>query len=92
MNYINTPPNPTSNNILAIADSGAGNDIKSRLTYGSKMESSYILTLQILVISKQESQIHIFPKIQTAPLISLGVLCDDVCTITRQTRNVNPEE
>ena len=25
---------------------------------------------------------HILPKFQTAPLISLGVLCDDGCTIT----------
>ena len=46
------------------------------------MESTHIATLQLPGLSKLSRQIQIFPKMQTAPLISLGVLCDDVCTIT----------
>ena len=45
------------------------------------MESTHIATHQLPGISKQARQIHIFPKIQTAPLISLGILCDDGFTI-----------
>ena len=54
----------------------------SRLPDVSKMESSHIATLQLPVIRKQSRQIHIEPKMKTDPLISLGVLCDDECTIT----------
>ena len=50
-----------------------------------------IATLQIPGISKLVRQIHIFPKMQTAPLVSLGVLCDDVCTTTlyKQAMSIN---
>ena len=46
------------------------------------MHSSHIATLQLAGLSKQVSQIHIFPKMKTSPLISLGVLCGDGFTIT----------
>ena len=46
------------------------------------MESTHIATLQLPGLSNLARQIHIFPKMQTAPLISLGVLCDYGCTIT----------
>ena len=49
---------------------------------GSTMESSHIATLQLPGLRNQARQIHIFPKMKTAPLISLGVLCGDGCTIT----------
>ena len=58
------------------------NDITSRLLNGSTMDSSQIAILQLTGISKQDSHIHIFSKMNTAPLISLGVLCDYGCTIT----------
>ena len=64
------------------------NEIKARLPYGSTMESKYITTLQLPGQNKQERQIQIFPKIQTAPLISLGVICDDGCTITLDKQEV----
>ena len=99
INYIDDPPNPNSNNILEITESGANihitkqathimasvvmeNDTKERLTDGRTMDSTHIATLHIPGLSKQARQIHIIPKIQTAPLISLGVLCDDGCNIT----------
>ena len=58
------------------------NDVIARLIYESAMDSSHITTLQILGISKQANKIHIFPKIKTSLLISLGLLCGDGCTIT----------
>ena len=58
------------------------NDITARLEDGSTMELSHIETLQIPGIIKQARQIHILPRIKTAPLISLVVLCDYGCTIT----------
>ena len=99
LNYIDTPPNPNSNNILEIADSGANihvakqatptmasvimdNGMKARLPNGIIMESTNIATLQVLGLIKQVRQIHIFPKMQTAPLILWWVLYDDGCTIT----------
>ena len=57
-------------------------EMKARLPDGSTMESTHIATLQLPGVSRLVRQIHIFPKIQIAPLISLGVLCDDGCTIT----------
>ena len=56
--------------------------MKSRLPDGSTMESSHIATIQLPVISNKVRQIYIFPKMKTAPLILLGVLCDDGCTMT----------
>ena len=58
------------------------NEIKARLPDGSTMESTHIATLQLPGISKIVIQIHILPKMQTAPSISLGFLCDYGCTIT----------
>ena len=83
---IDTPPNPTSNNMLAIVDLGANinlskqstttiypvilsNEIISRLIDGSTMESLHISIIQLSSLSKQARQIHILPKIKTAPLI-----------------------
>ena len=40
----------------------------------------YIATLHILGISKKDRQINSIPKIKTAQLISLVVLCYDGCT------------
>ena len=107
--YIDTPHNPTSNNILAIADSGENihpekqaiptmspvimeNVIKARLTDGSTMESTHISTFHLTGLSKQARQIHIFPKMQTALLISLGVLCDDGCTITLDKQEISTKK
>ena len=101
-----TPPNPPSNNMLSIAESGTNihlakqptttmvpviisNYMTTRLPYESTMDSLHIATLHISGISKQESQIHIFPKIKIAPLISLGVFCDDGCTITLEKQDIS---
>ena len=110
INYIDTPPNHISNNMLENVDSGANinlakqtnptmasviisNDMKARLPDRSTIESSHVVTLQLPGLSKQARQIHIFPKIQTSPLLLLGVLCKGLMHYhTRQTRNVNPEE
>ena len=57
------------------------------------MESTDIATLQLPSLRKQALQIHILPKTQTDPLISLGVICDNGCTITLyKQENVYPEE
>ena len=53
------------------------NGIKSRLPDGITVKSSHIATIQLSGQSKQSRQIHVIPKVQTAPLISLGVLCDN---------------
>ena len=58
------------------------NEMKSRLQYGGTMDSTHIATLQLPGIIKLSMHIHIFPKMQTDPLISSVVLCDDGCTIT----------
>ena len=57
------------------------NELKEILPDGSTMESTHIATLQIPVQINLVRWIHIFPKMQTAPLTSLGVLCDDGCNI-----------
>ena len=54
----------------------------ARLPYGSTMESLHIVTLLLSGLSRQASQVHIFPKMNTSPLISLGVLCGDGYTST----------
>ena len=56
--------------------------ITARLPNVSTMDLSHIVTPHITGLIKQARQIHSFPIIRTAPLISLGVLCDDGCTIT----------
>ena len=58
------------------------NEMKSRLPDGSTMQSTHIATLQLPGLSNIARQIQIFPKIQKAPLIPLGVLCDNGYTIT----------
>ena len=68
------------------------NEMKLRLPDGSTMDSTHIATLQLPGISRLARQIHIFPKIPTAPLISLGILCDDGCTITLDTQEISIQE
>ena len=58
------------------------NNMKARLLDRSTMESTHIATLHLTGLSKLARQTHIFPKMQTDPLISLGVLCDYGFTIT----------
>ena len=58
------------------------NDMIARMPDGITMDSSHIATLQLPGLSKQDMQIHFFPQIKTPLLISLGLLCYDVCTIT----------
>ena len=58
------------------------NDMIARMPDGITMESSHIAKLQLPGLNKQDMQIHFFPQIKTALLISLGLLCDDVSTIT----------
>ena len=58
------------------------NETKERLPDGSTMESTNISTLQLPGLIKQAIQIHILPKMNIAPLISLGVICDYECTVT----------
>ena len=53
-----------------------------RLTDGITMESPHVATLQLPGLTKTSRQIHIPPKMIKPPLILLGVLCDDGCTIT----------
>ena len=48
----------------------------SRLPDGSKMGSSHTITLHLAGLIKQARQIQIIPKIKTASLILLWVLCD----------------
>ena len=59
-----------------------GNEMKERIPDRSTTESTHIATLQLQGISKLTIHIHILPKMQIAPLISLGVLCYYGCTIT----------
>ena len=65
------------------------NEITARLPYGSAMGSSHIVILQLTGLSKQAIHIHIFPKMKTAPLVSLRVLCYDVCTITLDNQDIS---
>ena len=58
------------------------NNITARLPDGITMESSHVATLQLSGLTKKAIQIHSYPKIITSPLILLGILCDDGCTIT----------
>ena len=58
------------------------NEIKVRLPDVITMESTHIEKLQLPGIIKLARQIQFPPKMHTSPLISFGVLCDDVCTIT----------
>ena len=56
--------------------------IEARLSYGITMESTHVATLTLTGIYKEAKIIQISPKKKIAPLTSLGVLCDDGCTIT----------
>ena len=47
------------------------NNMTAILPDGITMESSKIAKIQLIGLSKQASQIQIFPKIETDPLISL---------------------
>ena len=59
-----------------------GHTTEERLTDVSAMESTHVSTLTLTGLYKEASNIDIFPATNTAPLISLGVLCGDGCTIT----------
>ena len=63
-------------------------DMKSRVKYGRTMDSSHVATLQLPGIIKQYRQCHIIPKMRKAPLIWLGVLCDNGCTIKLEQQEV----
>ena len=65
------------------------NEMKSIIQYGSTMNSTHISTLQLPGPSKQARQIQIPPKMQIAPLILLGVLCDNVCTTTLDKQEIS---
>ena len=52
-----------------------------RLPDGGTMEYTHVATLPISGLSTEAMNIHIYPEINTSPLILLGVLCGDVCTI-----------
>ena len=67
----------------------SSNKMTARLPDGSTKDSSHTAKLQIPGISKQARQIHIFPKINTAPLISLGVLYDDGRNITLDKKDMS---
>ena len=64
-------------------------NITARLTYGSTMESSHLATLQIPGLSKKTRKIHIFPEMKTSPLLSLVLLCDNVCIITLYKQDIS---
>ena len=49
------------------------NGMKAILPDGITVESTHIATLQIPGLIKKAIQIHIFPKMYTAPLIPVGV-------------------
>ena len=49
-------------------------DMKARIPDGTTMESSQIATLQLLSLSKQYMQIHIFTKNQNSPTNIIGIL------------------
>ena len=61
----------------------------ARLPDGSTMEYSHIATLVLSGLSKQASQVHIFPKMKTATLISLGLFCGDGCTVTLDKQDIS---
>ena len=58
------------------------NEMKARLPDGRTMDYTHITILHLQGLIIQARHIHISPKMQTAPLISLGVQCDDGCTTT----------
>ena len=65
------------------------NDMRSQLTDGSTMVSSHTATLQLPGLIKQASQIKIYRKMKTSPLISLGILFDDGYTITLDKQEIS---
>ena len=57
-------------------------DMTERIPDRITIELSYVATPQLIGMSKTYTQIHINPKMRTAPLILLGVLCDYGFSIT----------
>ena len=57
------------------------NEMTERLPDGITIESSHIPTLYLPGLRKKVRQIHILQEMKTSPLISLGVLFNDICTI-----------
>ena len=68
------------------------NDMTARQPYVSTTDYSNIATLQKPGLSKKSRQIHIFPKMQRYPLISLGVLCDYGCTNTLDKQDMSVQK
>ena len=52
------------------------------------MDLSHVATLHLPGLTIKARQIHIFPKIRTAPLVLFGVLCDYGCTITLEQQDI----
>ena len=68
------------------------NRMTIRLPYGNTMDSYHAAKIQLPGLTKKYRNIYIFPKMRTAPLILLGFLCDDGCTVTiYQRRNYSPK-
>ena len=64
----------------------------ARIPYGSTMELSRTSTLQLPGLSRQARHIHFTQIFRTSPLISLGVLFDDRCTITLKSNKFHPKK
>ena len=60
-----------------------------RLPDGITMYSSHIATLQLPGLRNQAMHIHVFPKMKTAPLISVWFLCDNGCAITLENQEIS---
>ena len=73
---------PSKQSITTMASVIISNEMTEILPDGITMESSHIATLQLPGLSKKSRQIHIYPKMKIASLISLLVLCDDGSTTT----------
>jgi hypothetical protein len=97
-NCLKSTPNK-SNNVKAIADSGANihlgdaqtpctnlnqtnPGLPAQLPDGSLIRSSHSGILPLTSkLSTQAKTMHIFPQLQSGPLLSLGVFADDGCRI-----------
>ena len=103
--YIDTPPNSTSDNMLAIADSDANIQLEKIHPYngpcnygkwneinttGWKHNEFLIYSNTLATRSKQASEVDPhFLELKTASLISLGVLCDGGYTITLDKQEIS---
>ena len=53
------------------------------------MKSTHTASLPIPSLSPAANQVHMFPKLQTSNLLSLGQLCDDDCRGTFDKHSLN---